>query len=818
MRVTDDEASRNFYRLRKLSEEWPLLNNVTWNLDGAIFTYITFGSYIIITLGLLIGYLTGELKHGRIMEKFFLGIGALVFIIVGSLVYASLESVPPELVKNSAILGTLALLTGLLFLLDIGLSRPKPPPIQRIHKTTQTETASSSLDLLDKVHRVPNGDTVIRELRSSLKDKRRPDEELREPLKLAIGIPLLQSLADFDRTISSLTSVPGNVGDKVNEKTANILSKNPGYYQLKEIQDILEGKRSQKPTKFSIELLTTFVQAPLTSCDVERSFSRYKAMLRDNRRRMTTENVRDSTPDLTHQGNGRRFPASARVTPEEQTPNGYQRNGHVPVQRDIDHRRHGQVIPENSMRHELQFPSDIEIHPQRVPRDHPQRVPRDYPETNGLDRTGDKYSRPKREGRPSDDIPIQDQDVGRHRIPLQEQQRPSERHLPQAQYTPEQDLGRPSVIIRERKIPDARRRTSEHENSNSSSGEQRYLEQSEISQRPESITPEQAHKSRPREMYRGSDSEVDDLMHIPTVSFLLTERGERVEVKPGDAERRMKSQRSGKGSVKGTKLLPMVPIASTSEDKGLRKTRSEDSDDETKQRRIGHEERLSPASVPDEREKERYLFGNIGKSKTPSSRSLDIEAGRLGRFEGISKTPSPEVGHWRYDSRDANLVRTEKELPASPSDPGFVRHAAHNWPDSSPRTPSQSPQNWSGSATSIPLGSDSRGRTPSQSPQAWSEATSRAPSGQHVHWSESHQSSDEGDYAIASPPPPPSKPPVHHQVPSTQQSQKAKKREEEEEADDDDPDMPSGGSLTTQLLQKWLKQRKSKIGKAKSNP
>ncbi|KAJ4432687.1 hypothetical protein ANN_21310 [Periplaneta americana] len=57
----------------------------------------------------------------------------------------------------------------------------------------------------------------------------------REPLKLAIGIPLLQSLADFDRIISSLTSVLENVGDKVNEKRANIISKNPGYYQLKEI-------------------------------------------------------------------------------------------------------------------------------------------------------------------------------------------------------------------------------------------------------------------------------------------------------------------------------------------------------------------------------------------------------------------------------------------------------------------------------------------------------------------------------------------------------------------------------------------------------
>jgi hypothetical protein len=30
--------------------------------------------------------------------------------------------------------------------------------------------------------------------------------------------------------------------------------------------------------------------------------------------------------------------------------------------------------------------------------------------------------------------------------------------------------------------------------------------------------------------------------------------------------------------------------------------------------------------------------------------------------------------------------------------------------------------------------------------------------------------------------------------------------------------MPTGGSLTTQLLQKWLKQRKLKAGKSKSNP
>jgi len=118
---------------------------------------------------LLVNYLSG------LQEKFFLGLGALLFIIVGSLIYASLDSVPTGLVDNAAVLGTLALVTGLLFLLDIGLSRPKRPRTEQLHKATQTDTASSSVDLLDKVHRVPNGDKVIGELRSSLKTRKRAE-------------------------------------------------------------------------------------------------------------------------------------------------------------------------------------------------------------------------------------------------------------------------------------------------------------------------------------------------------------------------------------------------------------------------------------------------------------------------------------------------------------------------------------------------------------------------------------------------------------------------------------------------------------------
>lgn len=500
---------------------------------------------------------------------------------------------------------------------------------------------------------------------------------------------------------------------------------------------------------------------------------------------------RDSTPDLMMQGNGQGHRMGTRGIPEEQmTPEGYRRNGNSSPDRRLDR---GRQTYDGSVRHDLRFPSDLEL--------------RHQPESHhSVDRLSSDKDQERR------DIPTRDQ-------------RPSDRHH------------RPG------------HRMSEQENSNSSSGEQRYLDQSEISQRPESITPEQKHRTRPREMYRESDSDVDDPMHIPTVSFLLTERGEPVEVRPGGAERslRIKPQRTGKGSIKDTKLLPMMPVASTSEDTiGMQRKRSISvAEDEPKQKHFGREETQSPITVPDEREKERYLFGNVtaGKTKASSSRSLDIEAGR---FEGVSQSPSPDVGHWRYDSRDANLVRPERELPSSPSDPGFVRYTAHNWPDSSPRTPSQSPadsvtpggsreqnwpdsrprtpsqspQTWSGSAASFHQGPQSRSITPSQSAQELSESMSRSPSSHQAHWPQSHPSSDEGEYAAALPPPPPSEPPVlhHQQASSARRSRSAIQQQYEEEEENIDEDIPSGGSLTTQLLQKWLKQRKSKAGKSKSNP
>ncbi|PNF28390.1 hypothetical protein B7P43_G16747 [Cryptotermes secundus] len=105
---------------------------------------------------------------------------------------------------------------------------------------------------------------------------------------------LYQSLSVFKTTVSKLNSVPGRVGEVVNEKVHNILSKNPQYEQICEIEETLAGKRTELPSKRSltVEQIAAFVHAPLSSCGVERSYYRYKDILRDNRRRLTTENLK----------------------------------------------------------------------------------------------------------------------------------------------------------------------------------------------------------------------------------------------------------------------------------------------------------------------------------------------------------------------------------------------------------------------------------------------------------------------------------------------------------------------------------------------
>lgn len=139
-RVTDDEASRLFLYLQKLSREWSLLNNVTWDKVGSAVADATYGGYILITFGLLFAKIANEIPTARrVLEIFLLGVGALLYIVLGSLEFAALDSVPPDLVDNAAVLGTLSLITAALFLLDLAgprakKAKPEPLKIQIVSK------------------------------------------------------------------------------------------------------------------------------------------------------------------------------------------------------------------------------------------------------------------------------------------------------------------------------------------------------------------------------------------------------------------------------------------------------------------------------------------------------------------------------------------------------------------------------------------------------------------------------------------------------------------------------------------------------------
>lgn len=68
-------------------------------------------------------------------ELFFLGLGVILFGVVGSLSLASIESVPDDLIDNAAVLGGLCLVTALVFIADLLMSSPG---LKKKHDGTQT--------------------------------------------------------------------------------------------------------------------------------------------------------------------------------------------------------------------------------------------------------------------------------------------------------------------------------------------------------------------------------------------------------------------------------------------------------------------------------------------------------------------------------------------------------------------------------------------------------------------------------------------------------------------------------------------------------
>ncbi|KAJ4436554.1 hypothetical protein ANN_16586 [Periplaneta americana] len=85
--------------------------------------------------------------------------------------------------------------------------------------------------------------------------------------------------------------VPGSVGNKVRDKLEQVLQRNVGLKDLRTASDILAGKNTDLQCDIPVQLVSKLKYAPVTSVDVELSFSAYKFVLSDRRHYFLVENL-----------------------------------------------------------------------------------------------------------------------------------------------------------------------------------------------------------------------------------------------------------------------------------------------------------------------------------------------------------------------------------------------------------------------------------------------------------------------------------------------------------------------------------------------
>lgn len=90
---------------------------------------------------------------------------------------------------------------------------------------------------------------------------------------------------------TKLKELTGANGQVLMSKFTDIFEKNQGFQTLCKIARVLEGEVEEDVVNFSVSEISCFKYARIVSCDVERSFSQYKMLFRDNRHKFTMENL-----------------------------------------------------------------------------------------------------------------------------------------------------------------------------------------------------------------------------------------------------------------------------------------------------------------------------------------------------------------------------------------------------------------------------------------------------------------------------------------------------------------------------------------------
>jgi hypothetical protein len=90
----------------------------------------------------------------------------------------------------------------------------------------------------------------------------------------------------------NLSVVKSEAGDSVPIKLQAAIKRNPRFPTSTSVYcQVLNGDDVEPPEDITPEKIPLLKCAPLTSCDVERSFSAYKHILLDKRKSMNPENM-----------------------------------------------------------------------------------------------------------------------------------------------------------------------------------------------------------------------------------------------------------------------------------------------------------------------------------------------------------------------------------------------------------------------------------------------------------------------------------------------------------------------------------------------
>jgi len=112
-----------------------------------------------------------------------------------------------------------------------------------------------------------------------------------QSILLSEGLKIVEEIQD------TFTKLEGHHGIEIKKKLKYVLDKNIGYNIIRKISKVLSGEEDNianldLPDDMTANDLLYFKYAPLTSADVERSFSMLKNLLVDNRRSFKLENIK----------------------------------------------------------------------------------------------------------------------------------------------------------------------------------------------------------------------------------------------------------------------------------------------------------------------------------------------------------------------------------------------------------------------------------------------------------------------------------------------------------------------------------------------